>query len=47
MFTGPTGVSENGATVSGLLSAKRTCLIPDNIEDLSAAGVPVAYLTPK
>ena len=31
-------------TVSGLLSANLR-LIPDSIEDLSAAGVPVAYRT--
>jgi NADPH2:quinone reductase len=46
MFTGPYGVSENGA-YSELLAVRKEnlCLIPDNIEDISAAGVPVAYLT--
>src|SRR5207302_6148903 len=34
-------------TVSEWLAVRKEnlCLIPDNIEDLSAAGVPVAYLT--
>jgi NADPH2:quinone reductase len=46
MFTGPYGVSEDG-TYSEWLAVRRQnlCLIPDNIEDVSAAGVPVAYLT--
>src|SRR6202790_2075433 len=45
MFTGPYGVSENG-TYSEWLAVRRQnlCLIPDNIEDVSAAGIPVAYL---
>jgi NADPH:quinone reductase-like Zn-dependent oxidoreductase len=34
------------ATVSGLRFRKENlCLIPDNLEDIAAAGVPVAYLT--
>src|ERR1700721_3141978 len=46
MFTGPYGVSENGAYSEWLAVRKENlCLIPDNINDLSAAGVPVAYLT--
>ena len=46
MFTGPYGVSENGTYSEWLAVRKQNlCLIPDNIEDLSAAGVPVAYLT--
>src|SRR6195256_6150667 len=46
MFTGPYGVSENGTYSEWLVVRKENlCLIPDNIEDLSAAGVPVAYLT--
>src|SRR5256712_10684795 len=46
MFTGPYGVSENGTYSEWLAVCKETlCLIPDNIEDISAAGVPVAYLT--
>src|SRR6201993_4650 len=46
MFTGPYGVSENGAYSEWLAVRKENlCLIPDNVEDLSGAGVPVAYLT--
>ena len=46
MFTGPYGVSEDGAYSEWLAVRKENlCLIPDNIEDVSAAGVPVAYLT--
>src|SRR6202163_4469570 len=46
MFTGPYGVSENGTYSEWLAVRKENlCLIPGNIEDLSAAGVPVAYLT--
>src|ERR1700731_1804889 len=45
MFTGPYGVSENGA-FSEWVAVKREhlCLIPQNI-DFAAAGLPVAYLT--
>jgi len=40
MFTGPYGVSENGTYSEWLAVRKENlCLIPDNIEDLSAAGV--------
>jgi len=46
MCTGPYGVSENGTYSEWLAVRKQNlCLIPDNIEDVSAAGVPVAYLT--
>src|SRR6202030_3793384 len=46
MFAGPYGVSENGAYGEWLAVRKENLgLIPDNIEDISAAGVPVAYLT--
>ena len=46
MFAGPYGVSENGAYSEWLAVRKENlCLIPDNIDDLSAAGIPVAYLT--
>ena len=46
MFTGPYGVSENGTYSEWLAVRKQNlCLIPDNIEDVSAAGIPVAYLT--
>src|SRR5260370_13756905 len=46
MFAGTYGVSENGTYIEWLAVRKENlCLIPDNIEALSAAGVPVAYLT--
>jgi NADPH2:quinone reductase len=46
MFTGPYGVSENGSYGERLAVRKEDlCLIPDNVTDMSAAGVPVAYLT--
>jgi NADPH2:quinone reductase len=46
MFAGPYGVSENGAYSEWLAVRKENLsLIPDNIDDISAAGVPVAYLT--
>jgi NADPH2:quinone reductase len=46
MFTGPYGVSENG-TYSEWVAVRNEdlCLIPDNIGDVLAAGIPVAYLT--
>src|SRR5258708_35812864 len=46
MFTGPYGVSENGTYSEWLAVRKESlCLVPDNIGDVSAAGIPVAYLT--
>jgi len=46
MFTGPYGVSENGTYSEWLaVRSENLCLIPKNIGDVSAAGVPVAYLT--
>src|SRR5271169_7097711 len=46
MFTGWYGVSENGTYSEWLAVRKENlCLIPDNVDDVSAAGVPVAYLT--
>jgi NADPH:quinone reductase len=46
MFTGPYGVLEDGTYGEWLAVRKQSlCLIPHNIEDVSAAGVPVAYLT--
>jgi len=40
------GVSENGAYSEWLVVREENlCLVPDNIDDVSAAGVPVAYLT--
>jgi NADPH:quinone reductase len=46
MFTGPYGVSENG-TYSEWVAVRNEnlCLIPENIGDVLAAGIPVAYLT--
>ena len=46
MFFGPYGVSENG-TYSESIAVRREdlCLIPDNIDDATAGGMPVAYLT--
>jgi NADPH2:quinone reductase len=46
MFTGPYGVSENGTYSEWVAVRKENlCSIPENIENASAAGVPVAYLT--
>jgi len=46
MFTGPYGVSENGTYSEWLVVRNENlCLIPDSIDDVSAAGIPVAYLT--
>src|SRR5580698_11116802 len=46
MFTGPYGVYEDGAYSEYLAVRKEhLSLIPGNIDDVSAAGLPVAYLT--
>src|SRR3984957_11995357 len=46
MFTGPYGVSEDGAYSEYLAVRKdNLSLIPANIDNVSAAGLPVAYLT--
>ena len=46
MFTGPYGVSEDGAYSEYLaVKTENLSLIPANIDDVSAAGLPVAYLT--
>ncbi len=46
MFTGPYGVAESGTYGEWLAVRKEhLCLIPDGVDDVSAAGVPVAYLT--
>ena len=46
MFTGPYGVLEDGTYCEWLAVRKQDlCLIPERIEDVSAAGIPVAYLT--
>src|SRR5258705_1064161 len=46
MFTGPYGVFEDGA-YSEWLAVRREhlCLIPERVDDVSAAGIPIAYLT--
>lgn len=46
MFTGPYGISEDGAYSEYLAVHKEHLnLIPANIDDVSAAGLPVAYLS--
>src|SRR2546430_10158893 len=46
MFTGPYGVFEDGAYSEWLPVRKENlCLIPEGVDDVSAAGIPVAYLT--
>jgi len=46
MFTGPYGVFEDGAYSEWLAVRKENlCLIPEGVDDVSAAGIPVAYLT--
>jgi NADPH2:quinone reductase len=46
MFFGPYGAFEDGAYSEWLAVRKEDlCLIPDNIDNVSAAGIPVAYLT--
>src|SRR5215469_11397471 len=46
MFFGAYGAFENG-TYSQWVGVRKEdlCLIPDNVDDVSAAGIPVAYLT--
>jgi NADPH:quinone reductase len=46
MFWGAYGVLEDGTYAEWISVRKEDlCLVPDNIDDVSAAGVPVAYLT--
>ena len=46
MFFGPYGAFEDGAYGEWVAVRKEDlCRIPDNIDDVSAAGIPVAYLT--
>jgi NADPH:quinone reductase len=46
MFTGVYGVAEDGTYSEWLAVRKQNlCLIPEGIDDVNAAGVPVAYLT--
>src|SRR6266404_8128599 len=46
MFFGTYGAFEDG-TYSDWVAVRKEdlCLIPDNVDDMSAAGIPVAYLT--
>jgi NADPH2:quinone reductase len=46
MFFGPYGAFEDGTYSEWVAVRKKDlCLIPDNVDDVSAAGIPVAYLT--
>jgi NADPH:quinone reductase len=46
MFTGPYGIGENGAWQEWLLARPEDlALVPDAIDDVVAASLPVAYLT--
>jgi len=46
MFTGPYGVSEDGTYAEWIAArAEDLCPIPDRIDDVTAGGLPVAYLT--
>jgi NADPH:quinone reductase-like Zn-dependent oxidoreductase len=46
MFTGPYGVAENGAWQDWLLvRPEHLALVPDAVDDVVAASLPVAYLT--
>jgi NADPH:quinone reductase len=46
MFTGPYGVGENGAWQEWLLvKREHLALVPEAVEDVVAASLPVAYLT--
>src|SRR5437763_15987456 len=46
MFFGPYGAFEDGTDSEWVTVRKEDlCLIPDNVDDVNAAGIPVAYLT--
>src|SRR5271170_4018793 len=46
MFTGPYGVRENGAWQEWLLvRPEHLAAVPDTVDDVVAASLPVAYLT--
>ena len=46
MFFGAYGAFENGTYGEWIAVRKEDlCLVPDNVDDVSAAGIPVAYLT--
>src|SRR5207302_7939357 len=45
MFFGTYGAFEDGTDSEWIAARKEDlCLIPDNVDDVSAAGIPVAYL---
>src|SRR5580693_8338647 len=46
MFWGAYGAFEDGSYAEWIAARKEDlCLIPDGVDDVSAAGIPVAYLT--
>ena len=46
MFTGPYGVTENGTYCEWIaVHGGDLCLIPDELDEATAAGMPIAYLT--
>src|SRR5258708_12986088 len=46
MFTGPYGVLEDGTYSEWVAVRKESlCRIPEGVDDVSAAGIPVAHLT--
>jgi NADPH:quinone reductase len=46
MFAGPYGVSEDGTYSEWIaVRGEDLCLIPDTLDDATAGGIPVAYLT--
>src|SRR5712691_789765 len=46
MFTGPYGVFEDGTYGEWIAACREDlCPIPDNLDDVTAGGIPVAYLT--
>jgi len=46
MFTGPYGVAEDGTYSEWVAVRKQDlCLVPDKVNDVTAAGIPVAYFT--
>src|SRR5438128_1376370 len=46
MFFGAYGAFEDGTYSEWVAARKKDlCLVPDNVDDVSAAGIPVAYLT--
>src|ERR1700685_3132552 len=46
MFWGAYGAFEDGSYAEWIVVRKEDlCLIPDGVDDVSAAGIPVAYLT--